>query len=466
MIPLKVSSVINAVKGERVSGSEEEVIHSVSLDSRSLDEHDFFIPLTGEHFDGHRFIKDALKKGACGFIAERLDEEITEILKQKKDTVVAIKVADTLKGLQDLAREVRKKLDIQSIGITGSTGKTCTKDMLKSILSQKMRVVANKKNYNNEIGVPLTIFEADENTDVIIAEMAMRGLGQIEGLAQIAMPTLGLVTNIGKTHYELLGSEEAIFNAKSELVKAIPPNGLVVLNSDDSKTPRMKTVTEARVTTFGLKNPAAVSARDINLDALGRPTFEITTSNKLLISVSLPYPGKHNIYNALAATAIALELDVNLKDIKQGLETAVIAEMRMQLFEMAEGITVINDAYNASPASMVAALEVLKSVASNSRKIAVLGDMLELGEISHKSHKELGKTVYQSGVDILITVGENGELIAKGAIESGMDEAKVTSFTDLTKTSKILSQEIKPGDVVLIKASRAMGLEKLLDVLA
>ncbi|MEW6189190.1 MAG: UDP-N-acetylmuramoyl-tripeptide--D-alanyl-D-alanine ligase [Actinomycetota bacterium] len=464
MFPLTVSQVLSATDGELLNGLPQLVINGISIDTRTLKPGDLFIPIKGDHYDGHQFVKCALEKGACGFLTRRWDKAFKNTLGELKGETIVIRVEDGLRALQSLAWYLRGQLRVEVIGITGSTGKTCTKDMLASVLSQRMRVVWSERNYNNEIGVPLTILRAKQDTQILIVEMAMRGLGQIGELAEIAHPTIGLVTNVGKTHFEFLGSEELIAQAKSELVEAIPEDGTIFLNQDDLWTERLRSSARGRVITYGLSELSNFRACDISVDSMGRPSFKIL-SNRGNIWVNLPVLGRHNVYNALATSAIASHLGLPLKDIKNGLETCTLSGMRMQLLTTPKGITILNDAYNANPTSMRAALIALGDIRSQSRKIAVLGDMLELGEITDVSHFELGKFVKEVGVNTLITVGESGKRIAEGALQSGMDAREVISCNTPTEAALILNRMLEPGDIVLVKASRAMKLEEVAESL-
>lgn len=465
MFPMTAVELLKITGGTIVNGSRETKINRISLDSRNLCKGDLFIPIQGSNHDGHNFIAQALHGGAIGFLSNRWDEKLKKSLADGfGNSTLAIVVEDTLQALQAIAKHIRDKLDVEVIGITGSTGKTCTKDMIASVLAQARNVVSTEKNYNNEIGVPLTILKANESTEILVVEMAMRGVGQIRQLAEIVQPTMGLVTNVGKTHFELLGSEEKIADAKSELVEAIPSEGMVILNADDKWTEKLRRLSSAPVVTYGVSESAEFKAVDIQTDAEGRPSFRIVTDSNEL-SLSLPFPGRHNVYNALAACAVASEIHISQARIKRGLETCAISEMRMQVFNTPDGVIIINDAYNASPTSMKAALETLSDLAGKKRKIAVLGDMLELGTLSEMAHFKIGELVSDSKVDILITVGEKSKRIAVGAMSKGMSLRQVIQCEKTLEASAVLADQVKPGDVVLIKASRGMELEKAVDAL-
>jgi len=465
MLPLSASEVEEATTGTLVNGSGETSIDGIALDTRTLNPGDLFIPIKGENFDGHDFLSQALVRGACGFLSDHWDDRLKQSLGGKfNNSKVAIVVENTLRALQAIAKHIRKKLDVQVVGITGSTGKTCSKDMIANVLSQGRAVVSTEKNYNNEIGVPLTVLRANQNTEVLVIEMAMRGIGQIEELAEIAQPTIGLITNVGKTHFEFLGSEERIAKAKSELIEAVPSDGVIILNADDKWTGKLIDLARAPIVTYGISQDSDVRAEDIRVNAQGWPSFRIV-SEKSEVSVSLPFPGRHNVYNALAAYAVASTMHLSKSGIKRGLETCVLAEMRMQIFSTPDGITVLNDAYNANPTSMKAALITLRDLAGRKRKLAVLGDMLELGTLSEMAHFKIGELVSDLRIDLIITVGAKSKRIADGALSKGMNSSSVFPCSTTKEASAVLAEKMRPGDAVLIKASRGMELEQVVNVL-
>jgi len=465
MFPIDVLELIQITDGLLVNGPEEIKINNISIDTRTLKQSDLYVPLRGENYDGHKFISDALLRGSCGFISERWDDRFKDALRESiRNSTIVVIVKDTLAALHALAGHIRKKLEAEVVGITGSTGKTCTKDMISNILSRQYNVVSTKKNYNNEIGVPLTVLKADQETQVLVIEMAMRGLGQIRELAEMVAPRIGLITNVGKTHFELLGSEEKIAEAKSELIQVIPPEGLVILNADDKWTGKLSDMSAAPVITYGMSEDAGIRAVDVEVDKEGQPSFKVETTGGGL-SLSLPFPGRHNIYNALAAYAVASEMGVSQLDIKKGLETSVLSEMRMQVFTTSDGITVLNDAYNANPTSMKAALTALSDMAQDKRKAVILGDMLELGNLEAMAHFKIGELVSDIGAELLITVGTRSRRIAEGALSKGMNPNAVIQCQETEEAKKALIENIRPGDIVLVKASRAMELEKVVNAL-
>jgi UDP-N-acetylmuramoyl-tripeptide--D-alanyl-D-alanine ligase len=306
--------------------------------------------------------------------------------------------------------------------------------------------------------------DAGAETEVVVVEMAMRGEGQIAHLCGMARPTVGLVTNVGETHIELLGSRDAIAEAKGELVRAVPEDGAVFLNGDDAWSERLRMSARAPVITYGLGEGVDVRACDIEVDQDGHPSFRLETSEGT-ITPKLAVPGRHNAYNAAAAAAVALYMGVSLEDIANGLASARISPMRMEAFTSAGGVTVINDAYNASPTSMRAALRALLDITVPGRRIAVLGDMAELGSLTELAHFELGEVVGRCGIDVLVTVGEKAARIADGARAGGFDPDRIHRLSAPEEAAALVSKIASSRDAVLVKASRVMGLETIVETL-
>lgn len=463
MVPLRVSEIVRVTDGTLLSGSAGATIAGVSTDSRAPGAGDLFVPLKGERYDGMAFAAQALAGGARGAFVTRYNEKVRA---EFKDAVgpktVLIKVRDGQAALQQLAAHVRTKLSVHVVGITGSTGKTTTKDFLSAMLAQRFDVVAAERSFNNEVGVPMTILRATAGTEALIVEMAMRGQGQIAQLAAIARPNVGVITNVGKTHFEFLGSEERIAEAKSELVQAIPADGLVVLNADDYWTHKMRMVSKARIVTYGTHSTANVRASDIEVDSEGRAVFQVRARGRRR-KVRLPVLGIHNVYNFCAAAAVALDSGVEMPEIMESLKHVTFSAMRMQLFTTADGVTVLNDAYNANPTSMRAALDTLASIRTPGKKIAVLGDMTELGAMTDVAHFQVGEQAAKAGIDLLVIVGEHSRRVADGAMVAGMGKQQVRVCDTSTDASRVVRKALAPSDVVLVKASRAMRLEEIAD---
>lgn len=463
MLRASADTIARVTGGEIVFGSGDAYATGVAVDSRACTSGCAFIALPGERTDGHDHIVDALRNGARVIVVtrhvERLTVQIGEVLSRGASVV---RVDDAGKALADLATWHRGRLLCPVIAITGSTGKTSTKDLLRAALSVRMRVTSTEGNRNNELGVPLTVLAAGTETQALIVEMGMRGHGQITELCRIARPDMGLVTNVGTSHIELLGSQDAIAEAKGELIAAVSPDGAVFLNGDDAHSRALAARATAPVTRYGLGEDCEVRADGVTLDDQSRPSFRLI-SPQGDVDVSLPVSGRHNVYNALAAAAVALRLAVPLADIAQGLATATLSGMRMEVLTVASGVTVVNDAYNANPTSMRAALDTLAGMKAPGRRVAVLGDMGELGNLSELAHLELGEYAAGLGLDALVVVGRKSRRIGEGARAAGAPESAVRPCATPEEALEVLDDILEPGDVVLVKASRAMRLETVVE---
>jgi len=438
--------------------SERMEIKGVSIDSRHIKEGELFVALKGDRFDGHDFVPDAIKKGAWGALVERV------ALESKFASLGGIKnilpVEDTLFALQELSHMHRKKFSIPLVGITGSNGKTTTKEMLAGILRQKGPVLKNEGNLNNHIGVPLTLLKLNKKHKTAVVEMGMSAPGEIDMLARLVSPTVGVITNIGPAHLEFLGSLDGVAQAKGELLDNLRPDGAAVLNADDRYFGTLKSKFNGRIVTFGIENGADVRATDVRQD---RDYTDFTlTADGSTVKVRLQAIGRHNVYNALAAAAAAIAADMPLEAVKYGLDDFVPVAMRSEIKEL-QGRTVLADYYNANPASMEAALVTLMSLKSNKQAIAVLGDMLELGETSAEAHRELGRTAARLGVDIIITFGTLMKHTAEGALGAGLPRERVLETQTHAEAAGLVRELSRPGDVVLVKGSRGMKMEKVLE---
>jgi UDP-N-acetylmuramoyl-tripeptide--D-alanyl-D-alanine ligase len=435
----------------------------VAIDSREVSPGCLFVALDGERADGHDFIGAAIDAGARVVLAReaRIDvAAIEQALARSHGAVIG--VDDPLSALQQIAGWHRGRLSCRVVGVTGSTGKTTTKDLLYSVLSARMRTVATQGNRNNELGVPLTLLSANAETEALIVEMGMRGLGQIARLCEFARPDLGLVTNVGTSHIELLGSQAAVASAKGELVRAVPASGRVFVNGDDEISAALATESEAPVTLYGLSDGCAVRATDISTDEMSHASFQLVSDDQT-VSVRLPIPGRHNVYNALAAAAVGLHLGIGAEQVARGLSEAHVSGMRMESFTTASGITVLNDAYNANPSSMAAAVDTLAAVRVSGKRVAVLGDMAELGSLTELAHFEIGERVARAELDVLVTVGERASRIADGARAEGMAADFVRQCATVEEAAEVLDDVAECGDAVLVKASRVMCLEQLVE---
>ncbi len=460
MVTMSAGRLAELTGGALVQGSADTTFAGIAIDSREVFAGCAFVAFPGERVDATEFVPAAVRDGARVAVVTRFDEVLSKALEGTGAAIVV--VADASDAVRLLAAHTRSQLRCDVVGITGSTGKTTTKDFLASVLAIRLQVAATEGNRNNELGVPLTVLEAGADTDVLVIEMGMRGRGQIEALCEIARPTIGLVTNIGQTHIELLGSQGAIVEAKAELVACVPATGAVFLNGDDELSRSLASRSRAPVTYYGLSEDVSVRAEVLDVDEGGRPLVRLSEGGES-VEARLPLPGRHNAYTAAAAAAVALHLGLGLGEVSQGLEQAKTTGMRMEVFAVASGVTLINDAYNANPTSMRAAINALTDVETAGRRVAVLGDMAELGSLSELAHFRLGEQVAVSGIDRLVTVGERARRIAEGARAAGMPPEAVLACPTTAEATKALDDMLAPDDTVLVKASRSMNLERVVE---
>lgn len=453
MIPVSIQEILQVTGGTLVAGKAEGLITGVTSDSRTVGEGVLFIAICGEKVDGHSFVHQAMLQGAaCALI-----EKEVEVILDKP----VILVENTIRAMGTIAKLVMEKLAVPTVGITGSVGKTTTRDMTHAVMEQKYRTLKNENNFNNEIGVPLTVFKADGTVAAAVIEMGMDHFGEIDRLSSMVMPDAAIVTNIGMSHIEQLGSQENIYQAKAEMFANTKPDGVVILNGDDPILMAHKHEITQQVITVGVKNSHADwTATDIVSDA-NSVSFQAHGFGHTL-SIALPVPGEHNVLNALEAIACGIYFGVEPEAISAALSDFSLTHMRMDIIAC-ERITVINDCYNAAPASIEAALTVLANYAE--RKVAILGDIGALGKFSYQAHKDLGSAVVKNGIDLLVTVGEQARYIAEGAFLNGMDSSNILSVDTVEEAYPELSSAISENDVVLVKASRFMGLERITEFL-
>lgn len=438
-------------RGELLQGVPSETVTKISTDTRKLEGGELFIALKGENFDAHDHLEEAIEKKAAALFVQQLPPAT-----EKFDGAI-IRVRNTLTGLQELARSYRSSLDLKVIGITGSSGKTSTKDLTRAVLSQKFSVVATKGNLNNHIGVPLSILSAEAEHEVGIFEMGMNQPGEIEVLAEIAQPNVGIITNIGTAHIEHMKTRDAIAKEKGMLVEAVPAGGVVVLPANDDFGDSLRERSRAEVITAGIDN-GDVRASDIRMDDDGC-RFRLSYEGDE-IEASLPVVGEHMVANATLAAAAGLKLGLTLEQIAAGLANAELTSGRLQRKTVA-GLTFLDDSYNANPESMRAALKTLAKLPVSGRRIAVLGLMAELGEHREDEHRKLGAAVAENGIDILSGIGEEGAFLAEGA----QNEAETHIFDDHAGIAEFLRANARPDDLILLKGSRSAGMEKVLTTL-
>jgi UDP-N-acetylmuramoyl-tripeptide--D-alanyl-D-alanine ligase len=427
---------------------EDVVVRSVVSDSRAASRGALFVALRGERADGHDFVGDAVARGAVAALVAR-----------PVDGVPCLEVADTGAALLELARdERRRRPGTRVVGITGANGKTSTKDLAAAVLGTRFRTHASPASFNTEVGLPVTLLGAAPDDEVIVAEMGARRVGDVALLCEIARPEVVVVTNVGVAHLEVFGSWEAIVEASAEPVEALGEDGLAILNADDAVVRRYGGRTRARVVWFGRSPDAEVRAEEVALDGEGRARFVLATPEGRE-PIELRVPGEHMVENALAAAAVGRALGVPPAEIAVALKDARVSPWRMETFTNAEGVRVVNDAYNANPESMAAGLKAARWMARDGRLVAVLGHMAELGPISLEEHERLGELIVRIGVERLITVGEQARAILRAAVREGMEPEAAVAVDTPREALDEIRRWVRPGDVVLVKGSRVVGLE-------
>ncbi|HEX6448773.1 MAG TPA: UDP-N-acetylmuramoyl-tripeptide--D-alanyl-D-alanine ligase [Trebonia sp.] len=457
MIELTLAEIA-AITGGTLSGSGADpgavtVTGPVVIDSRRAEPGSLFAALPGERVDGHDFASAAAAKGAVAALGTR-----------PVAALPAVVVPDVTTALAELAHAVLARLPGTTVvGITGSSGKTSTKDLAGQVVERLGPTIAPEGSFNNELGLPLTVLRADEKTKYLVLEMSARGIGHIAELCRITPPRIGAVLNVGRAHAGEFGSMDGVAKAKGELPEALPADGVAILNADDPRVIAMADRTRARVVTFGAAG--AFRAEDVTLDDLGRASFRLVTPGGTA-SVSLRLHGAHHVANALAAAAIAAELGLAVPDIADALSAATArSKKRMELHTRPDGVMVVNDSYNANPDSMKAAIEALAHITGGGgrRGIAVLGHMAELGDIDAASHVEAGRLAAQAGVATLVAVGDDAHPVLDGAREQANWHGEAIAVPDASSAVTALRNLLRPGDVVLIKASKAAGLGEVAD---
>jgi UDP-N-acetylmuramoyl-tripeptide--D-alanyl-D-alanine ligase len=445
------TSELAAAAEGRVVGPDV-VVREVVIDDREANQGSLFAALGGSRTDGHRFVRSAFARGASAALVSTVRFDATASGTQ----VVVVDVAEALLAL---GAWWRAQLDASTIAITGSVGKTTTKDLAAAVLSESFgRVVASPGSFNNQYGVPITILSAERTTEALVCEVGAGVVGEIASLCEIVRPRVGVVTAVGPAHVETFGSIERIAEGKGELVRSLPADGIAILNADDPVVAGFASATTASVTTFGRTPAATARARCVSLDRIGRPSFTVEHEGSGA-HVSLRLVGGHMVTVALAAIACGLAHGIPLERAAAGVERVAGSPGRMQLRLAPGRITIVDDSYNANPLSMRAALEALAVIGHGCRKVAVLGDMLELGDSSCSEHRRLGRAVVDLGVDRLVTVGREMLVTAEAAWRAGMSAPAIRACDDVDEATPALRALVRDGDVVLVKGSRACRLD-------
>jgi UDP-N-acetylmuramoyl-tripeptide--D-alanyl-D-alanine ligase len=454
MDSLTLAQIAAFAGGSISAGNAEATVSRVSTDSRTLQAGDLFVPLRGENFNGHKFIQQAAERGAVGAMVE------TNWSGNAPDNFALIRVADTLAGYQTLAANYRGSLPLKVVAITGSNGKTSTKDFVAATLARKFRVTKTEANFNNHVGLPQTMLGANRADEIAVWEIGMNHPGEIAALAKLAAPDVAIITNVGVAHIEFMGSREAIAEEKGALAEAVGSDGTLILNADDAFTESIATRTRAKIVLAGIEN-GSVRATDITQHSTGSEFTILEGAHRC--RAQLPVPGIHMVQNAMLAVATGRVFGLSLEECAVGLASTPLTKARLQIREIG-GVQFIDDSYNANPDSMKAALRTLVELDADGRRIAVLGEMGELGAESERGHREVGEAAAALRVDELIAVGPIGAAIARAAEKAGLEKSVAVDSQE--DAADLLERNAKPGDLVLIKGSRSARMERVLEEFA
>lgn len=453
MDPVNLSTITKWAGGELLRGDADARVTDIRTDSRALKTGDLFLALRGEHFDGHAFVAEAARRGAAGAIVKDAPDLLSE-------NFAVIEVADTLAALQQIAANYRRSLPLKAVVITGSSGKTSTKDFTAAVLGERFQVIKTEGNLNNHIGLPLTILRACSGDQIGVFEIGMNHPGETDPLAKIARPDVGIITNIGVAHIGFMGSRDAIALEKGMLAENVPANGHVVLDVDDEYTPSISKRTKARAILCGI-DAGEVRASGIEIDADGS-RFNLHAGGET-VHAWIAVSGRHMVRNALLAAAAGIIFGLTPAECAVGLGKVRLAGGRLEQ-KIFRGIHVIDDTYNANPDSMVAALHTLAQMPASGRRIAVLGGMGELGAESERGHRRVGEAAGGERIDCVVSVGAEAAPISEGARQHGIDKIFQVASTD--EAAELLRSLAHPGDVVLVKGSRSARMEKIVEGLA
>jgi len=461
-IPWTKEEIIKATKGEVLSAGNDLLFSGVSIDSRTISARDIFVAIRGDVHDGHTFAEEVIKLGVRGLIIDRHEAIKLSCEEWKKAGILCVTVGDTIKALGCLALYNRTRADVSVVAITGSNGKTTTRGMTAGVVSQRFETLSTTGNLNNEIGLPLTLLKLSHSHEWAVVELGMNHPGEIERLARISRPDIGIITNIGPAHLEGLNSLEGVMNAKGELIDGIKPDGTAILNADDKMVMNLARRTSKKVLLFGFSDNASVRARLVEVKRYAT-SFTLMLPEET-VAVDLPVSGGFMVTNALAAASVGYLAGLPASEIKAGLEKITPEKGRMNILTLSNGITIIDDSYNANPGSMEAAIKTLSELKANNRGVLIAGDMLELGKHSKKMHEKIGALCAESGIARLYATGQFAGNTADGAVGNGM-----SLYSIITGSHDDILADITgwlcTGDWVLVKGSRAMGMEKIVSKL-
>ncbi|CCQ89374.1 UDP-N-acetylmuramoyl-tripeptide--D-alanyl-D-alanine ligase [Nitrospina gracilis 3/211] len=453
-----LQTVISAVNGEKIVGSATSRFSGVSIDTRTLKAGELFVCIQGDRFDGHDFLNEAIAKKPAGVI---VSDRARLPLDKMQEGPFAVAVPDTLKALQDLAAHHRNQQDVRVVGVTGTNGKSTTKEMIAAITGTRFKTLKTQGNLNNHIGVPLTLLNLTREHEVAVIEMGMSAAGEIRRLAEIAKPEIGVITNVSEAHMVQLKTIRDVQAAKGELFEALSENGTAIVNADDPLVLELADGLRARAITFGLDPSADVQARDIRAADVTRIEFTARVFDTTA-PVRLPFSGMHNVRNALAALATGAALGMKVEGMVPGLEVTQGLNQRGQVFEF-NGMTILNDTYNANPRSMREAIHTLTALSCSGRRFLVMGAMLELGEQENIAHRKVGEWAVESGIDYLVTVGMLAGLATDAAAERGMDANRIHRGETHDDAAHFLKQHARAGDCLLFKGSRGSQMETVIE---
>jgi UDP-N-acetylmuramoyl-tripeptide--D-alanyl-D-alanine ligase len=457
-ISWSLNDILKATGGEILSGKQSIGFSGINIDSRQILPEECFVCLKGDTHDGHQFIPAVIQMGVRGVIADTSALDRTHLTQMEDASITCIGVKDTLLALGDLAAYLRMQSGLSVVALTGSNGKTTTRTMITHVLSRQFKVLAPIRNFNNLVGVPLTLLRIEPDHEWAILELGMNSPGEIRRLGEICSPDIGLITNIGPAHLEGLGSLEAIMEAKGEIIESISSNGTMIFNADDPRVMRLAKRAHCQTVLFGKAPEADIRASSLRSDPHGI-SFGLHAPQGE-VQVQLPLPGLFNVSNALAAAAVATCLKVPLDDMQAALQSFIPVQGRLNLLEFHDKVHLIDDTYNANPASVKAALNTLKGISGDQRCIAVLGDMLELGQAAPNLHHDIGCKTAKSGLDRLYVTGQFAADVAQGAQECGLAPELIFCGSK-EEIFEQLENIIAPGDWVLVKGSRGMRMETL-----
>jgi len=439
------------------------VAQGYSIDSRRIEREQLFFAIRGRRFDGHEFVPDVLERGAAGAVVERKFWENSS--PEIRESIIPVQ--DTTEALQRLARGVRRLWGGRVVAITGSMGKTTTKEMIAALLASRFSVLKSRGNLNNFYGLPLALLDLEASHEVAVVELAMSAPGEIARLAEIAEPDVGVVTNVAPAHLQFFDSVDLIAEAKRELIEDLNArrgSGIAVLNFDDERVRKFEDGFDGIVLTFGLGDGAMFRATEVQRCAAGGSSFRVKGPN-MEAEFALPLPGVHNVENALAAVAAASVFEVPVRSLQETLGSFKNLSQRGEILTLGDNILVLDDGYNSNPRAMERMIEMLAGWAGAKRRIAVAGEMLELGPTSPELHRKVGRKLAETGIDRLIAVQGDARFFLEGALEAGLDRGRAVFFPDASAAGKYCQTLLKAGDVVLVKGSRGVNLEKVIELL-